>query len=185
MTPLEDILRESVLAGVIPNKCITVKEKLRRDADHLKIWYTDDDGNDGCTTLTRSHERMIETIKDGMPIGANRHALYPLYDLIQNSIFTAPLSLEAAFVDDGGVRHAFKGCVRRDGSVLVNYKLFDTLKGAANEVLKHLRLDAGAMHKPVVVQDGWDFWQFTDDDGTLCYMHVLRDRFEELRRTSQ
>lgn len=183
MAALEEILCDAVLNGVVPDKQVTVTQKLRLDANRLKVWYTAADGSNGCLILDRSCEPAIDIVVVGQLIAAREHRRstpYPLYDLIKDGIFKAPLALEATFVDDLGKSHAFRAHLQPDGAVVVNYQLFDTLKAAANEALRWLKLDATAMHKIVDVQNGWDFWQFRDSDGTLLYTRILWERYNEL-----
>lgn len=182
MAALEEILCGAVLNGVVPDKSVTVTQKLRLGANRLKVWYTDADGGDGCLTLDRACEPDIDIVVDGQFMDARKHrrSPYPLYDLIKNDIFKAPLALEATFIDDLGKSHAFRARVQPDGAVMFNYQLFETLKATANEALRWLKLDATAMHKIVEVQNGWDFWQFRDSDGTLLYTRILWERYNEL-----
>lgn len=190
MIVLEDLFVDAKIDGIVPNRTVKIHGKIELALGRTKVWYKYDDEPDGpglCEVLTRDHEAILDIIEIGKPVAGppDRNPDHPtLSGLMRRSAIVLPLRLEAPYLDEDGVAKTFPARVYRDGYIVHSYKVYATLRAAANDALKSIAEKSGRPPKQLQ-GDPWDFWRFRDQDGTLLCVRVLRDTNSEDQADNQ
>ena len=97
-----------------------------------------------------------------------------LSNLIEANALTPPFNLQR---DYKGRRVVSK--VDREGRVVFQGRPYASLSGAAAAAITHV----SKIENPSV--DGWTFWKYEAEDGSLKSVHEIRQKFQQLRGATE